>query len=145
MLTLYKDAPTFIVDSEDRLTGTNEEFSVALNIKPNNNYDMCCLVHAGIPKTYYNIDSQNSKIIILENANQYTGNFPSGNYTSSNLPAIYATTLNAISSTNNPASPWTYSCIWDSFTLKWQFTVTDNLLRPISTVPQTSGFVFGKC
>lgn len=139
MRSLHRDTPSFIIDSEDRIQGTNENFTVSVHLKPNNNYDMCCLIHAGIPKTFYNIDTQNNQLIIRENGIQRSTSLPPGNYTHLNLQPVFSSVLNALSLSNNPASPWTYSIIWNSLTVKWEISVTEHAGRPMTS---DSGIAF---
>lgn len=134
------DAPQFIIDSEDRISGDIESFEVKLEVKPNNTYDSVALVHCGIPKSYYNVDSINNEFTFIENGSSYTIYVPVGEYTKTNLPAIWKAAMDAESLAQNPSSPWTYSIIWNSFTYKWEFTVTDHASRAL--VPATSGLSF---
>lgn len=134
------DAPAFIIDSDDRLDGSIENFHIKLEMQKNNDYDSIALIHSGIPRTYYNIDSINNQFTIIENGVSYTGSMTPGEYTSSNLPALAKTAYDNLSSANNPASPWTYVFVWNSFLFKWEITVTGHASRPL--VPATSGLSF---
>lgn len=139
-LSSTHDTPHFIIDSEDRLDGEIEDFHIKLGLQNNNNFDSVALIHAGIPKTYYNIDSINNEFTIIENGVSYTGYMTIGEYTSNNLPIQAKAAYDALSFANNGASPWTYTFIWDSFQHKWQITVTGHAGRPL--VPATSGLSF---
>jgi hypothetical protein len=127
-----KDMPQFIIDSDDRITGDIEEFDVKIDLKPNNNYDSVALVHCGIPRSFYNIDNASNSITISENGVEFSTALPAGDYTSATLPNNIKTQLDEISLANNPTTPWTYSCVWDTVSHKWIITVFPHAGRPIN-------------
>lgn len=123
------DTPTFVIDSHDSINGNNELFEIKLDIKKNNDYNQVSLIHAGIPKSYYDIDSQNSGYTLTENGISQPANLPSGDYTIANASTILNAAFDAISSLISPATPWTYSFAWNSFEFKWDITVTEHAGR----------------
>lgn len=131
MYSIHRDTPSFIIDSDDRIDGSISYFSANVNMKPNNNYDMVSLIHAGIPKTYYNIDDSNCILTLRENSVDHDIPLLNGEYTTTNLPAIIQDELNLTSLFFNPATPWTYVITWNDFTKKWKFEVTGHAGRPV--------------
>lgn len=135
------DAPHFIIDSEDRTSGSVESFDVSIQMKKSNSYNSVALIHCGIPKSYYNIDILNSEYVLKENGVDYVDNLPNGEYghEASDITRIQ-NAFNTTSSDNNGASPWTYVLSFDTFTFKWTVVVTGHASRAVNLV--NSGLVF---
>jgi len=138
MVGIHRDQPTFIVDSSDRISGSHDYFTTHLHIKPNNNYDMCSLIHCSIPNTFYNVDIQNNQITIRENGIEKTGSLPPANYTNDSLSPAYVDTLaniefllNALSISIDAVNPWTYTLAWSEFFSKWTLIVASVAGRPM--------------
>lgn len=129
--SIYMDTPTFIIDSDDRLHGSVEEFTVEVPMKPNNNYNMVSLVHAVIPKTYYNVNPANYSFTLTENSVSRTSTILVGNYTISEFETRIASRLNFISSLINAINPWTYTVTYDTFTQTFIYDVLSVAGRPI--------------
>jgi hypothetical protein len=136
-ISATKDIPHFLIDSRDRLTGDVESFDMKLQVAPNNTYDSCALIHAGIPRSYYNIDELGS-FQLKENGVTTSSQLEAGEYTNDNIPRILKEVFDALSLSGNPTTPWTYNLVWNSFTFKWSITVTGHPGRVFN--PATSAF-----
>lgn len=141
MLSIHKDSPNFLIDSKDRTSGTNSNFHINVKLKKDNSYNMISLVHAGVPKSYYNIDSQNNTFTLTENGSSTTVTLTPGDYTSSTFPAHLEYQLDAASLVIDASNPWTYSATFDSTTHKLTITSTEHASRTMTTNSITfSGF-----
>jgi len=103
------DRPNFLIDSSNRTHGINENFSIQLDIKKNNEYDSVSLIQCSIPKTYYCIDDSNNTFTLRENGSSTTVVIPSGNYNTTNFPSTLKIALEVASlAIGGAGNAWTY-------------------------------------
>jgi hypothetical protein len=99
-MSLISDKQIFYIDSNDRTSGTNGNFTYELNIL--GKFDYAVILQASIPKSYYLIQNGRNTFTIDENGSQATVTIPIGNYGRSSFRAQLQTSLNS-------ASPNSYS------------------------------------
>jgi len=115
--------------SQNRESGSNENFfSNPITFKINS-FDSVCLLQASVPKSAYNITPPYNTFNLTEGATTVTVTIPPASYSAQNLVPTLTASLNA-------ASPngWTYSVFYNSPTwhcgdpdiFKYQFNVTGN-------------------
>jgi hypothetical protein len=115
------------VNSHDRLSGTNGNFTINVEMNPNDQFDQVCVLQAKVPKSYYAIRSTNSgnTFTLEENAIETTISIAEGNYTRK----TFKTTLEAALNTASPNN-WTYAVSIPAITAvetgKYTFSVTGN-------------------
>lgn len=123
------NAPTIIsFNSKDRSSGTNSNFTnlpVDLGV---HDYDSVCLMACSIPKSFYNVPTNQSIFILRELGVDTNIQIPIGNYNKINL----ATKLSLILTTASLNS-WNYVVSYPPYTepddFKFTFTVSNNGLN----------------
>lgn len=94
-MALIVDKQFFYVDSHNRKTGTDSDFSYYLDIQ--GDFDYGIVLQASIPKSYYLVQLGFNTFILNENGNQTVVTLPIGNYSRSSFRAQLQTSLNASS------------------------------------------------
>lgn len=92
------------INSADRTAGTNEQFSYALNMSPDERYTHCCVLQASVPYSYYLVQSNYNTFQLQEAATTTTITVPAGNYNEHSFLTIVVSLLNA-----NSPNGFTYS------------------------------------
>lgn len=133
MLSMYKDSPSFLIDSTNRLSGTNESFHIKVDLGHDNNYDVCSIIHAGIPLSFYNIDSLNNQVVLSENGGSTIAYIPTGQYDSTTILTALEGALDAASLSLSASFPWTYDVTFDSTSHKLTIVATEHASRTISS------------
>ena len=101
-MSLISDKQLFYIDSNDRLSGTNTDFTYQLDIL--GDFDYAVVLQASIPKSYYLVQSNRNTFILDEDGNQTTVTIPIGTYSRSSFRAQLTTSLNSAS-----FHGWTYA------------------------------------
>lgn len=118
----------YYVNSRDRISGTDSNFLIKLNIDGNKEFDRIVILDLSIPKSMYNINSYNNTFIV-KNEDELDGEriitIPHGNYNRK----TFVSTLTNLLNTLQP-SGWSYSISYSSSsqpdTAKFTFTITGN-------------------
>jgi len=131
MISTGKDKPSFIIDSDHRITGSIENFTCKIKMRPGNQYDSVCMIHCNVPKTYYNVDTDNNEFVLKENGVSRTINLQAGQYTISNFPTYLKLILDNASQAISPLSPWTYAITFSSLDYLWKIEVTEHASRAL--------------
>lgn len=122
------------VNSHDRLTGTNSNFTYKISLRPDAEFDRVTLLQASIPKSYYNVNTGYNYFTLTENGLTATVSIPIGTYTRNSLSLILTSSLNS----SSPRG-WTYSVTYPNAYLttdtgKYTYTVSGNAgLQPSFT------------
>jgi len=123
-MSLISDKQIFYIDSNDRSSGTNGNFTYQLDIL--GKFDFAVVLQMSIPKSYYLVQNGRNIFILDEDGTQATITIPIGNYGRSSFKAQLQTSL-------NDASPngfsYTVSIPNSSITAdtgKYTFSVTGN-------------------
>lgn len=85
------------VNSRDRLSGTDSNFTIDLNIDRSKNYDRICVLDISIPKSYYTIQSPYNTFVLDENGNQVNITIPEANYNRNSFRSVLQSELNSLS------------------------------------------------
>mgnify|MGYP003670663946 FL=1 len=98
-ITIGLDKPSFLVNSANRISGTNESFNHIIDLDDTGNiYDQIAVTSVTIPKSYYNL-SFDSILVLSENGSIRNIPFSKGDYNINNLKALVVSKLNAASPT----------------------------------------------
>jgi len=133
---MARDRAVFVVNSANRLSGTNGRFAYQIQLDLNVGYDRVAVLSANIPKTWYMIQDGLNTFELVEGVSTATITIPAGNYTRNSFASTLKTLLNAGS-----PNAWTYSItipntLLQGDTGKYTFSVSGNgLVQP--------SFVFG--
>lgn len=134
------------VNSSNRLSGTNGNFSYAVDLPDDHNFTHVTVIDATIPKSYYLIQEGYNTFQLQENGTTVTISIPIGNY----LLTAWTTTLSGLLTTNSP-NGWTYTVSYPTGTFaetgKLTYAVTGNSSQPsiitTNTLYEPFGFLAG--
>ena len=92
------------LNSADRTSGTNENFTFALNMGLGEQYTHCCVLGASIPLSYYLVQDGYNTMTLQEGVSTATITLEPGNYNTQSFMVVVAALLTA-------GSPhgWTYT------------------------------------
>jgi hypothetical protein len=79
-MSLITDSSVFIINSADRISGTNGNFQYKIDMPKNSGYDRVCLLQALIPKSYYLVASPFNTFTLSENGVNTLITVTPGNY-----------------------------------------------------------------
>lgn len=132
-LTNFKNKKLFIINSANRISGTDSNFSVQLEIPPQNDYDYVAVVQAVIPKSYYMVQS-GDYFILTEGATSVNIEMPVGNYNIKTFQIVCQSYLQS-----NSPNGWTYTLTFPNTsttvnTGKYTYSVSGNTSQPSITV-----------
>lgn len=130
------------VNSNNRISGTNGNFSYAVDLPDDHNFTHVTVIDATIPKSYYLIQEGYNTFQLTEGVSSVTISVPIGNY----LLSAWTTTLTGLLNANSP-NGWTYAVTYPTGafaeTGKLTYTVTGNSSQPSITVTNTLYEPFG--
>src|SRR5665647_1597299 len=114
------------VDSRQRLSGTDSNFTYALNLPADEEYDRVVVLNALIPKSYYLVQTGKNTFQLIEGTSTVTITVPVGDY----VLQAWQSTLQTLLNTYSPHS-WTYTITFPNSaaganTGKLTFNVTGN-------------------
>ncbi len=129
-MSFIEKSKIFYIDSDNRINGTNSDFSFSIDLGRDNEFDSVCVLQASIPKSYYLIPDGGNTMILTENGIDEVITFPVGNYSRSSLMAQTQLLLN----TNSPHG-WTYTISVPNTSINpetglYTFTVSGNMSQP---------------
>ena len=84
MSIYHGNSKVFYIDSYNRISGTDSDFNIKLNLGMNN-FNKCALLQLSCPKTFYNFASGKNTFVLREMGVNYTITIPVGNYNKNNL------------------------------------------------------------
>jgi hypothetical protein len=120
----------YYINSENRISGTTDNFLYDIQIPEVENYDRVTVVQANIPISYYIIQAGFNTFRLQEGATIVTVTIPEGNYSANSFIVVVLPLINL-------ASPngWTYTMsipngFTSTSTRKFTFTVTLNSSQP---------------
>jgi hypothetical protein len=97
------DNRIYYINSENRLSGTSNNFSYTLDIPDGARYDSVCVLSMTIPRSYYVVREGYNSFILQLDATSHTITVPAGNYTSLSFISVLKPLLTAAGGT------WTMS------------------------------------
>lgn len=137
------------VDSQQQLTSTNNVFTLNVDSDLTDEYDMCSLISAQIPVSFYIIQTGGNTITLLEGSQSVIVTIPEGNYSVYSFQASVGPLLTA-------ASPngYTYTILFnnifnqvDTGKLTFQCSSTANIVGfqfpPNNAISEPFGFFPG--
>jgi hypothetical protein len=93
-ITIGLDKPSFLINSSDRVSGTNESFDYIIDLDDTgNSYDQVAVTSVTIPKSYYNL-SFDSILVLSEDGLSVDIPFERGDYNLTSLKLIVVQKLN---------------------------------------------------
>lgn len=127
---MSKYNPSFIVNSKNRISGTESTFTHLVDIDNTRKFDLVACVNCNIPNTFYNMNAGKNFFTLREGLQERIIYFPIGNYNENNFSVILPNLLNAAST--DMGNNFIYFCGLPNpntqlDTRKWLFTVTNNL------------------
>lgn len=135
-MSIIQNGQRFIINSVNRLSGTDGSFSYYIPIDLSAGYDSVCLLGASIPKSYYLVQLGFNTFTLQENGVNAIITIPPGNYS-------YITWMLTVIPLLNSASPngWTYNITYPNRSITtdtglFTYTVSGNSSQPsiITTV-----------
>lgn len=131
----YNKKKTFYIDSNNKINGTSSDFSIQLNLDPNDDFTHACVLQCLIPKSYYLIQAGSNTFQLREAASTVTITVPPGNYSRRSFQSVVQSLL-----TVNSPNLWIYSITYPNTTIiadsgKFTYSVTGNSSQP--------SFIFG--
>jgi hypothetical protein len=87
------DTQTFYVNSRNRITGSDSNFSIILEISPSSDYTHCCLLSASIPKSFYAINEGRNSFTLIEDDVSIIITVKPGNYSRQSFALILQSLL----------------------------------------------------
>jgi hypothetical protein len=93
-MNYYTDKEIVYIDSHNRASGTDTDFSYKIDLNPNIDFDQVVLLDASIPKSNYVINSTNNTMEVIEDAVPRLIVVPVGNYNRSSLRNVLLDLLN---------------------------------------------------
>ena len=125
-MATFGDRQIFYINSTNRISGTNSNFTYSLDIDQNSEYDRAVVMQCSIPKSYYLIESGYNTFTLREGVLSATVTITPGNYNRKSFQTVLTTSLNSASPTI-----WTYAIAYPNTlsaadTGKFIFTVTGN-------------------
>jgi hypothetical protein len=120
----------YTINTLNKLTGTNQDFTYQFQIPQNENYDRVVVLAASIPNAFYVILDGYNSFTLRENGVDTKITITPGNYTSKPFATIVQALMNAASPNH-----WVYSMSLPNQTTtvstgKYTFTVTGNSSQP---------------
>lgn len=138
----YTDKEIIYINSLNRSSGTDANFTYSIKLNPLIKYDKVVLLSACIPKSYYLIQDGFNTFTLVENSATYIIALTPGNYTRTSV------VKEIISQLNDSGTSYTYNCVYQNilktyddgkllFTIAGngsdtpQFIFSDNLLNEV--------------
>ena len=116
------------VNSRDRTSGADENFTYSFNLSPDEHYTHCCVLQASVPVSYYLIQDGYNTMTLKEGVATATITVPPGNDNTNSCMTVVAELLNSGS-----PNGWTYA-----ITMNNSFTSTNNGLMYFSVSGNSS-------
>lgn len=113
-ISIGHERPTFVIDTDKKLSGRTSNFTFQLDLRKGNKYDSCVLVSATIPKVWYVIEEDNNKFKLIENSVEKEIVIPIGNYNVYSFARILKNLLDNSGHTNG----WEYFIEYPDFLLE---------------------------
>jgi hypothetical protein len=122
------------IDSGQQLTATNNVFQLSIDADLEEEYDMCSLISAQIPVSFYIVQTGSNIMYLLEGAQTVTVTIPEGNYSVYSFQSTVGPLLSSLS-----PNGFTYTILFNNI-----FTQVDTgkFTFQCSSTAQTVGFQF---
>ena len=135
-MSLIDERQIVYINSRDRLTGADGDFTYAINLRPGNEFDHVVCLQAGIPKSYYPVQDGYNYLTLTELGHSITLFLTPGSYTRNSLAVAIGALLTAGSSTLGHG--WSYTVAYPNAnknvdTGLYTITVTGNTGQPALT------------
>jgi hypothetical protein len=124
-MSLIQSKRIYYINSANRLSGTDSDFSYKIDINPHDGFDSVCVLQCSIPKSFYLVSSGSNTFTLQEGASNVTVTLAIGNYVRSSFKNVLQSALNSTS----PHS-WVYTVSFPASTTAdtglWTISVTGN-------------------
>lgn len=148
-MNLVENKKEFYINSRNRLSGTDSDFTYALDIRQEDNFDSVVVHSCIIPKSYYLVENGHNTFTLVEDVTNTVITMDVGNYDRRSFANVLTDKLNTLS-----PNGWVYSITYPSKlssadTGKYTFSVSGNTSHPQFVFPNSSklyepcGFNFG--
>lgn len=125
---------TFYINSRERISGSDSNFSIRLPLNSHERYDKCVVTTMAVPKSYYLIQAGYNTFTLREEVKipvEATITIPIGNYSRRSFQSVVQGLLNSGS-----PSGWTYTVSYpnsaiEADTGKFTYTVSNNTTQPL--------------
>lgn len=114
------------VNSADRITGTNEQFTYSINMSPDEHYTHCCVLQASVPYSYFLVQGTYNTFELKEGVSSTTITVPAGNYNEHSFSVVVVSLLNANSPNGFVYAMTKKNSFNDTDDGKFYYTVSNN-------------------
>ena len=126
MSNYFTKRQIFYINSSNRISGTDSNFTIQLDIDREEEFDQVVLLDCSIPKSYYIIQNGENTFTLQEGSTSVTITLPFGNYNRSSMKNVLVNLLNA-----NSPNRFSYTISYQNIqytqdTGQYTFTVTGN-------------------
>lgn len=125
MMTNIHNKYIHYLNSRDRLSGNDNNFTMRIQLPPNNDFDSVVVLQLAIPKSYYLIESGYNIFVFNNHGTNCIVTLPPGNYTKTAFISMFNTACSSavptISGNNLTISGLSQS------TGKWTYHITGNV------------------
>ena len=133
------------INSADRLSGSDADFTYSINLDPNNEFDHVTVKQIAVPKSYYSVSSGYNYFTLTELGFSIKVIIPAANYNRVSLALVIASQLNAASVSLGHG--WTYVVSYPNAntvgdTGFYTYTVSGNTGQPTFTFDPINGITF---
>jgi len=141
------------VDSQQQLTSTNNVFTLSIDSDITDEYDMCSLISAQIPVSFYIIQTGSNVITLLEGVQSVSVTIPPGNYSVYSFQASVGPLLTAASPngytytllfsnifTQVDTGKFTFQCSSTANTVGFRFPPNNAISEPFGFFPGTTNY-----
>lgn len=144
----YIDSSQIVyINSRDRTSGTDSNFTFNLGLVNGSNYDRVTLLQCTIPKSYYSVITGHNYFTLTEGIDEVVIYMTPGNYNRNSFALSLKSSLNTYSPNN-----WTYNVTYpnastDVDTGKYTYTVSGNSSQPeftfdtVTFIDELMGFI----
>jgi hypothetical protein len=129
---LIEKKKIFYLDSRDRISGTDNNFNIALNLEQDDDFDSVVVLQCQIPKSYYLVRDGLNTFRINENGTISTVFIPIGNFNRKSFAIALEQALNQYTALNI-----TYNVTYDNSTKQGdtgKYLFSYNALIPVSFI-----------
>jgi len=130
MLIKNNEYQIFYINSYNRLSGTNSNFSYKLPVDQTKNFNKVIVLQASVPKSYYLVSAGYNTFILRENSSDIIITVPVGNYNKDSFQTVLSNLL-----TSNSLNGWVYTitspnALKTADTSKYTILVSGNSSQP---------------
>ena len=130
IMSIVESSSIYYIDSENRLNGTESNFTYSIEIPDSQKYDYVCVLSMTVPLSYYLIRPPFNTFTLIEGDSNVTITIPYGNYTANSFAAVVTGLLNSSSPNSFEYSMSLSNSYSNVNTGKYNYTVSGNNMQP---------------